>query len=246
MTQERTQAIPISQEDILNLLQTRGFESGFQSTPLRDFWGTLSSITGEMRSGQRGAFAVSLFNFNESDVEVLASTEPYTSPVAQIEIPVSKNAKSKMGYWGESVDVVINPGVDKTIPHDSPQVKKHGYLIGKRLHVALTPGHMIGFRDDTTGKWEDRPNDCWTLLEVQGGDTPVVVGPTTPTVSGVELALALLNGKTIQQWHQEVLSNQVVKNDTKLINQIISGEFIGGLEAAGKISKDDVGVYTVA
>ena len=71
MTLERQTATPISQEQILGLLQTRGFETGFQASPLRDFWGTLTSITGEMRQGQRGAFAVSLYNLDEVEVTLL-------------------------------------------------------------------------------------------------------------------------------------------------------------------------------
>ena len=247
MPEERQPAIPLTQEQILAQLQTRGFESGFQATPLRDFRGNLTSITGEMRSGQRGVFAVSLYNFNE--VDPITSTEPYTSPVAQLEIPVSKAAKSKMGYWGESIDNLINPGIDKSVPQNTPGVKGQGYLVGKRLHVALTPGHPVPYRDDATGKWEDRPQDCWVLLEIQGGDgSPQVstTGAAKPTkVDATALALDLLDGKTLQQWHQEVFGNPAIKIDTKLINLIISGQFISGLETAGKISVDAKGVYTV-
>ena len=246
MPDERQSAVPLTQEQILAQLQTRGFESGFQATPLRDFWGALTSITGEMRSGQRGAFAVSLYNFEE--IEVIQSIEPYTSPVAQLEIPISKAAKSKMGYWGDSVDDLINPGVDKSVPQNTPGIKGQGYLIGKRLHVVLTPGHPIPHRDDSTGKWEDRPQDCWVLLEIQGESTPTQI-PTSdvakPAVDAAALALGLLNGKTLQQWHQGVFSNPSVKKDTKLINLIISGQFISGLEGAGKVTKDVNGVYTV-
>jgi len=246
MTSERIPPVPIAQEQILDMLQTRGFESGFQSSPLRDFWGTLTSITGEMRTGQRGAFAVSLFNFGE--VEVLHSVETYESPVAQIEIPVSSRDKSRMGYWGNSVDDIINPGVDKSLSHNAPGVKKHDYLLGKRLRVALTPGHPLSNKDDVTGQWVDKPTDCWTLVEMQGEGAPATVsvpGATTaPTVDATAIALGLLNGKTVQQWHSEVFGHPSIKGNATLINQIISGEFLSGLEAAGKIAKDN-GVYTV-
>ena len=239
-------ATPIPQDQILAMLQTRGFEAGFQSTPLRDFWGALTSITGEMRQGQRGAFAVSLYNFG--DVEVIYSTEPYTNPIAQIEIPVSVKDKSKMGYWGESVDSIINPGIDKTVPHGGPNVKNQDYLIGKKIHIMLTPGHPIPNRDEATGKWEDKPQDCWTLVEIQGeGAAPAVVGqaPAPTKIDTATIALNALNNKTVQQWHQEVFGNPAVKSDVALINQIISGEFISGLEKAGRIVKDANGVYTI-
>ena len=214
--------------------------------------GTLTSITGEMRQGNRGAFAVSLYNFGE--VEVLYATEPYTSPVAQIEIPVNDRDKSKMGYWGDSIDKIINADVDKTLRHGAPGVKNQDYLIGKKLHLTLTPGHPIPNRDEATGKWEDRPSECWTLQEMVGmGSIQPTAGAKTPT-AGVQakpaadataIALDILDNKTIQQWHQEVFSNTAVKTDTKLINLIISGQFISGLEGAGRVSKDANGVYKV-
>jgi hypothetical protein len=39
----------ITQEELMNQLKTRGFEDGFQRTPLRDFKGRLLGIKGEMR-----------------------------------------------------------------------------------------------------------------------------------------------------------------------------------------------------
>ena len=84
MTPEAVPAIPLTQDQILAQLMTRGFEQGFQRSPLRDFWGKLTSITGEMRTGQSGSFAVALYNFDE--VEVIESVEPYTSPIGQVEV----------------------------------------------------------------------------------------------------------------------------------------------------------------
>lgn len=255
MTTEGQQSTPLTQEQILGMLQTRGFEAGFQTTPLRDFWGTLTSITGDMRTGQRGGFAVALYNFD--DVDVIHATEPYTNTVAQIEIPLSGRDKSRMGYWGDSVDDIINAGIDKTLPQNAPNVRNQNFLIGKRIHLAMTPGHPIPARNDTTGRWEDRPVDCWVLLEVEGlaagvapqaptGATPAQPTTGTTSVDAYQVALTLLVGKTLQQWHQEVFAHPAIKSNPALINQIISGEFIGGLEAAGTVVKDANGAYQLA
>ena len=178
MAGEGQQPIPMTQDQILAQLQTRGFESGFQRSPLRDFWGKCTSITGEMRSGQSGSFAVALYNYG--DVEVIESVEPYTSPVAQIEVSVSKGAKSKMGYLGASIDGIINAGLPLDAPPEA--VKNQGYIIGKTLHMKLTPGHMIPSKDDATGAWAEKPNDCWILLEIKGEGTPAST-TTTPDSS---------------------------------------------------------------
>lgn len=245
--------LPLTQDQILAQLQVRGFESGFQRTTLRDFWGKLDSITGEMRAGNTGSYAVALYNFSE--LEVILSSEPYTEPIGQFEVPVSIKEKSKMGYLGTSIDGIINAG----LPLDAPpeQVKKQGYLIGKFLHWKLTPGRMIPSKDDATGTWGEKPTDCWELLEIRGEGVPAPAvapapGVTMPFVPAPALgvdantqALSLLEGKTEQVWHQAVFTDPVVKANTAVIQTIISREFLNGLEAAGKITKDENGIYHV-
>jgi len=249
-----TEALPLTQDQILAQLQVRGFESGFQRSPLRDFWGRLTSITGEMRQGQSGSFAVALYNFD--GVEVVESVEPYTSPIGQIEASVSIKEKSKMGYLGKSIDNIINAG----LPLDAPaeQVKNQSYIIGKFLHMKLMPGRMIPSKDDATGQWSEKPTDCWELLEIRGEGVPatatVVVGTGTPAgvaaqpipvVDANTRALSLLDGKTEQLWHQAVFVDPIVKVDTAVIQTIINRQFLTGLEAAGKVIKDDAGIYHV-
>ena len=252
MTTERSQPTPLTQDQILAQLKTREFEVGFQRTPLRDFWGKITSITGEMRQGQRGAFAVALYNYDE--VEVIESTEPYTSPIAQLEVPVSTRAKSQMGYLGGSIDRVINAG----LPVDAPQsqAKNQDYIIGKMCHMKFTPGHLIPSRDDVSGQWGEKATECWELLEIRGegvaAPVPAVASPsavTPPAPAGVDAnqqALKLLDGKTEQLWHQAVFVDPVVKVDTAVIQTIINRTFLTGLEAAGTVIKGEDGVYHIA
>ncbi len=251
---EQVPAIPLTQDQILAQLQVRGFEQGFQRTPLRDFWGRLTSITGEMRQGNQGSFAVALYNFDQIEVLPGGSTEPYNSPVGQIEVSVSVKEKSKMGYLGKSIDRIINAG----IPLDAPaeQTKNQGYIIGKFLRMKLTPGHMIPNKDDATGVWGEKPTDCWELMEIRGETsapastpvyTPAGVAPAQAKrpVDANAQALALLAGKTEQQWHQAVFIDPIIKANTGVIQTIINRSFLNGLEAAGKVVKDANGVYTV-
>lgn len=246
-------AVPLTQDQILAQLQVRGFESGFQRTPLRDFWGRLTSITGEMRQGQSGPFAVALYNFDE--VEAIESIEVYTSPIGQIEVPVSTRDKSKMGYLGTSIDNIINAG----LPLDAPpeQVKNQDYLVTKMLHMKLMPGRLIPSRDDATGAWSDKPTECWELIEMKEEGVPAVATPTpgtaatptqpvaAPTVDANTQALKLLDGKNENQWHQDVFNDPVVKTDTAVVQTIINGSFLSGLVAAKKVTKGDDGIYHV-
>jgi len=234
---------PLTQEQILGQLMTRGFEEGFSRTPLRDFWGTLKSITGEMRDGQTGSFAVALYNSEE--VEAIESIEPYTSPIAQIDIPVSTRAKSRMGYFGTSFDKIINAGLPPDVPQ--AQAKNQDYLIGKRLHWKFTPGHMIW---DGNAR-EERPNNCWEIIGIVGeGGAQAPIPSTAGTEVGADIsisqqALNLLDSKNVQQWHQVVLTDPVVKQDTAFINSIIDNSFLAGMEASGKVTKDENGVYHI-
>ncbi|MFA5384165.1 MAG: hypothetical protein WC364_05800 [Eubacteriales bacterium] len=238
MAQEVTKIL--SQEEVLSQLKTRGYEEGFQRTPLRDFWGVLEGYTGEMRSGQNAPYLVVIYTFNS--VEVIESTEPYTMPTAQLEIPHSAKAKTKMGYWGDSIDKIINAGVPLDVPQD--QAKNQDYLLGKMGRYKLMPGNMIW----NTQAREERPVECWKLIELREGTGPIAGTPTTPGAqaeSSILLALKLLDGKTEQQWHQEVFVNPIVKADSALVNNIISRQFLKPFELAGTVTKDAKGIYTV-
>lgn len=252
----------LTQDEVLAQLRTRGFESGFERTPLRDFWGKLDTITGEMRQGQRGMYLVAFYNFSE--VEVIYSIEPYESPIAQIEIAASTRQKSRAGYFGASVDKIINaglpPDVLALIPDPSgavdaagkvllvpnPQVKTQSYLLNKILHMAMTPGHMVW--NQNAGA--EQPIDCWELMEIRGEVAPAPQpAPGTPATSApagaAQQAKALLDGLTEQQWLQKAFGDPVIKADQELVNSIIGRVFLPGLETAGLVEKDANGVYHV-
>ena len=254
----------LSQDQIIGQLKTRGFEAGFSTTPLRDFKGRLTDIGGEMRDGNWGSYLVVLYNIAE--VEVIESVEPYTSPIAQIEIPHSSKAKSKMGYFGNSVDRIINATLAPDVAAE--MAKNQDYLVGKICRFAFTPGHMLWNGESK----QDLPTNCWEILEVAGeavvaqvpvpaavvagvpavapvAAAPVAVPIPVPVavapVSAVQQALVLLDGKNLQAWHQVVFIDPVVKASPDVINSIIGTTFLPPLEAAGQVTKDADGTYHV-
>ncbi len=249
-------AVALTEEQVLGSLITRGYEDAFVSTPLRDFWGVLKSFTGEMRSGQSGSYMVVLYNIGtpEEPIEIMpnGTTEPYTSSIAQIDVPASSKAKSKMGYLGASIDKIINAGLAPDVTHQAG-AKNQEFLKGKRLHWQFTPGHMVPRQ--VSGQWEDVPISCWVVTEVAGVATPTPVPtPGTPAVaapvaaptqgpSASQQALNLLDSKNVEQWHQVVFSDPIVKQDVSILNSFIDGSFLTGVETAGKITKDENGIY---
>lgn len=238
--------MPLTQEEILAQLRTRGFEKGFQATPLREFTGTLESITGDMV--QRGRMAQPrlevLYNF--VDIEVIDTTEPYISPVAQISIMQSTRERSLMGVFGASVDRFINvDSKGNPLPDElpdgtpNPNLKSHGYLIGKVLHIKVTGGHMMW--DGNRG--EETPREAWELVGMEA--LPGGAAEVSPGLNATQEALRVLDGKTEQQWHQVVFNNPAVKADEKVRSSILNRTFLDPLEADGVITKDDNGVYHV-
>lgn len=241
------QDIPLPQDAVLAQLRTRGFEEGFQRTPLKEFQARLTSIGGHMVDRFNPPRLEVLYNFDL--LEVIESTEPYLAPIAQITMLHSNREKSAMGYLGASIDRIINAGV----PEDAPagMVKGQDFLIGKMQKWKYTPGHPIYNRDIKA----DKPSDCWEVIWVEGfgavsaqaAPAGVVPTPVVPPVAmtPVQQALVLLDGKTEIQFQQAVFNDPVVRTDTTLINQILQKQFIAGNILGGLVTVDAQGIHHV-
>ena len=237
---------PMSQEQVLAQLRTRGYETGGFKSPLRHFRGKLESITGAMV--QRGTMAAAKLEvcYNFSDLEVFESASPYPFPVAQITMMHSIRDKSAMGVLGASMDKLVNAGLDSNTPQT--QARNQDVLIGLMQEWRITGGHMMWDND----KKEETPRDCWEVVwaEDLGGTPNSGVAPAsagTPAApngeSASQRALKLLDGKTQAQWNNVVFQDTVVKGDPVLVNSIIQGEFIVTAEEAGLVTKDADGIY---
>ncbi len=261
MAERQTQPIP--EAELLASLKTRGFEEGFQKSPLRDFRGRLVSITGHLITSMTPPATEVLYNFEEVEVMPNGSVEPYLSPVTQIPIFQNNRDRSAMGYLGASIDRIINAG----IPEDAPDelVKKQSFLIGKMQRWKYTGGHMIWDRraanpENPSKPGMEVPKECWEVIEVEGFSTPVPVAPNivqpktvTPTATmtpqaaktAVQLAIDLLDGKTDTQFATAAFSNDIIKRDGKIVSSLLGGQFIPGLIAAGVATKNTDGTYSV-
>jgi len=234
----------LTQQQVIDQLRTRGYETGGFGTPLRHFKGKLDSITGSMvKRGKMPQPRLEVV-YTFSELEVIESSEPYPFPIAQVSLLHSNRVKSAMGVLGASIDKVINAGLDENAPQS--QVKNQDFLIGKVQEWQITPGHMMWNADTNT----ETPRDCWEVISVEGaGSTPkkgkagATVGITS--ITPIQQAINLLDGKTQQQWNNIVFQDPVVKGDSNLVNSIIQGTFIPPLEAAGMVTKDDDSVFHI-
>jgi len=249
--------IALTPDQVMEQLKTRGFTTGNFGTPLRHFRGVLDSITGAMV--QRGQMAQARLEvtYHFSKIEVFSSIEPYPTNVGEISLLHSNTVRSNMGVLGKSMDKILNAGVDENAGQD--KVSNQDALIGKVQEWKMTSGHMFPYRDDATGLWGERPNDAWEVQYVEGiGGTPHSgageAAPATPAVAAVpkagsvtpmQQALNLLNGKTAQEWNNVVFQDPIIKGDPQLTNSIIQGTFLSGLVAAGTVTVDADGRHTV-
>jgi hypothetical protein len=238
-------------EELLNNLKTRGFEeSGFAETPLQEFISTLTNITPEVIAPKPGGksfnpFTKVMYNFQDGDLEVLATKEAYPMPVCQIGISHSTKKNSAMYYFGTSVDRIINAGVPDDAPAD--QVKGQSFLIGKRLHMKQVPHTFSVKQKDST--YADEVKQTWELVEIMGMSRPTNIATSTQpkAASGItptQQALTLLNGKTETAWYQEVFKDTLVKSQPALMNSIINKQFLPAFVASGAAILGADGKYT--
>lgn len=258
------QGTPVSEQELMNQLLNAGSKSGFQKTPLLEFIGTLSSITGLMV--QRGQMKTPKLEvtYNFEEVEVIRTTEPYPFPIAQLSIMYSDTEKSLMGvFWGSASKIVNvdqdgNPVARLIDGVPNPEYKNQDFLKGKKLTLKWTSGHMMwngDAKDATHPKGQDVAREAWEVTSVEGEGsptpTPVVGTPATKPASNKtpqEQALALLSGKTEQQFYQAVFAEPAFKTASHqaIVQEIIQRKFLAPLEASGKVIKDANGIYSVA
>lgn len=206
-------------------ISVRGLKDS--GSPLKEFKGKLSQYNAETIAirpeNQRpgGPTDRVRVNLGFTEPQIIFSTEPYILPIVQIGIAYSENKKSMWGYFGASLAKCIKEGED---------IKD---CIGRTLHMKWTPGHMLYSFEEK----KDTPRDCWEVIAVEGGAAKV-----DPLTRVLEL-LTKDGGRTLHQFQQEVFTDLIVKLDANLMNSIMNGTLVPGLEAAGKVVKDDKGVY---
>ena len=232
--------------------------------PLRRFTGVLDSIAEETRSYGEGEQArtsvVKLLN--HKDIDVKEAVEPYHYPIYTIRLPLSNRKKSRWGVMSE------DPKGDKSVgfnniadqqysaeqldPSNPNYVKPTDRLdieecIGKRLGWVMTDGEdgrpaaadlYDGRRD------EDVPTPAWTVYSIEGvGSSGGGAG-----ISAVDLAMSLLDGKTLADFNKAALENDAVRGDVQLLQSIgmppsAPNSFANTMVATKKFTVDENKVY---
>jgi hypothetical protein len=214
----------MSVDEIKRSISFHGLTEGFQRNPLRHFIGTLRDYNVSIRD-DRTYVVLSFEGINPEDIK--DSIEPYIYPVTDIEISKKGTKKS---YWGVLSDSAVKfLNVKATPPEDIAD------LIGKRLEMKMTGGHMMWNRDE--GK--ETPRECWEIIGVEGSPT----SSSTGTITATQRAIDLLDGKTEQQWLQEVYKDSIIKSDPEVLGRIANSTFLPLVESTGAIHKLPDGIW---
>jgi len=215
--------------EIDNLISFRGLKVGFQATPLRHFRGVFDEYKAELVT--RFTPPRTYVNLMFSEVDVIESTEPYPFPIAQLSIPFSDREVSTWGVLAKSAVKFLEEKEDIS------------NLEGKVLEMKFTGGHMMW--DGKQGK--ETPRECWEVIGISGSGVATLAEgkQQVDTNASRNRAVELLDGKTEQEWNQAVFTDPITKADPALLTTIIDRSFIPTMVAAGKVSKDDKGIYHI-
>lgn len=231
--------------------------------PLRRFTGILDSMPTEKRTyGEGEAARESIrIRMNFRDIDVKEAVEPYHFPTYTIVTTQSNRKKSRWGVISEGTpkdrSIGFNNVADQQYtaeqldPSNANYIKPAdrmdiGSCIGKRLGMVLTD--RIDGRPEPMDLWdgraeEDRPTPAWTVYEIEGVGVAGGQG-----VSAMDLAMSLLDGKTLAEFNVAALANPVIRNDTSLLQAIslpptASGSFANTMLKAGKFTQDEQSVF---
>ena len=205
-------------------IKIRGLEKGFEESPLQEFEGILDRYeTREVNSDKWGeSVRVELFF---KDVVIIASTQPYNFPIAQLSLKYSDKENSVWGIFAKSLEKVL------------PAEGELDNCIGHKMHMTKTPGHGFGKDRETQ---EPIIRECWECMAVDG------LAPAGPAVSAKLRALQLLDGKaTLQEWHSIVFTDPGVQSEPEVIQSILDNTFLAPMVEAGVVSQDGQGAYHV-
>jgi len=245
------------------MVSTRGLIDA-ELGPLRRFTGILDSMPDEIRTYGEGDSARSSkrISLNFKDLDVKEAVEPYHFPTNTIIIGQSNRKKSRWGVLSEGTPndrtVGFNNVADLQYTAEQLDPSNANYIkpadrmdlirdcMGKRIGNVMTDGlegrpapmDLYDGRAD-----EDRPTPAWTVYEIEGVGVAGGGG-----VSAMDLAMGLLDGKTLADFNKAALDNPIIRADTALLQSIgmpptAPNSFANVLKTGGKFYQDEAGVF---
>jgi len=231
--------------------------------PLRRFTSILDGMPKEAQTYGEGqnARTSQRITFNHKDIEVLEAIEPYHFPTFTFQLTESNRKKSRYGVMAESFNVIADSQytpeqLDPSNPaflKDSDRMSWKDVLGKVRIGWVLADGEdgrpeppmLFDGRatDAANPKGQDVPTPAWKIYSIEGVGVAGGQG-----VNPTELAMALLEGKTLAQFNKDALASDIIKTDGALLQSIAqpptaANNFANTMVVSGKFTKDDQGVF---
>ena len=231
--------------------------------PLRRFTGILDSAPREEQKwdeGQPTERTSMRLSLNFKDLEVIEAIEPYQFPIYTLQLTESNRKKSRYGVFGLSLAEILDQQYSETqkdpsSPEYVPPAKRKDLkdCVGMRIGVVLADGedgrppkHDLfdgRAKDDEHPKGQDVPTAVWEAYMVEGIGVKGSGGMTA-----LVKAMELLDGKTIAEFNQAAVGNDLIRSDINLLQSIgmpvtAPNSFTNTMVAGGQFTKDDKGVF---
>lgn len=231
--------------------------------PLRRFTGVLDSAPGEEQTwnegtpNERKSIRRSL---NFRDLEVIEAIEPYQFPIYTVQLSESNRKKSRWGVFGTTLtDILDMQYTEAQLDPSSPEYVKPSDrmdlkdCVGKRLGLVMAdnedgrpPKHDLfdgRARDEEHPTGQDVPTPAWEVYMVEGIGVAGGGGR-----SPLDEAMGVLDGKTVAQFNDAALANELIRSDVSLLASIGApvsspASFTTTMIAGGQFTKDEQGVF---
>lgn len=249
------------------MVSTRGLIDA-ELGPLRRFTGILDSMPTEIVVYKKDPSdetevgkASTRVSLNSKDIDVKEAVEPYHFPIVTLVMSQSNRKKSRWGVLSEGTPkdhtIGFNNVADQQYTAEQLDPSNANYIkpsdrmeikacIGKRLGWVLTDGldgrpapmDLYDGRED-----KDKPTPAWTVYEIEG--VGVAGGQGT---SAMDLAMSLLDTKTLAEFNTLALANPVIRGDTALLQSIslpptAPNSFANTMVTAGTFMQDEAGIF---
>lgn len=223
------------------MVSIRGLSDGDNRIPVRRFQGSLLTVAPRQTTYQGTATTRVDLKFN--DAIIMETLEPYPYDTVELSIKLSDRKNSSWGIFGQ------------TLADRIPADKDIYDCIGSRFEMVIVP-HQFGyakdkFHPDPAGTMDPNTNevqqlpdpiiaDCWEVASIRMDGAGI---PDSEGSGAIEAALRILDGKSEADFNKEVWTDQTVKSDPSMSSMLLARSFIPAMIDAGRISKDDAGIF---
>ncbi len=210
----------MTQEQFVPSLETRAF-----GTPLLHFKAMLKEYTSDKIKDEGSGREYMVVKFNFTDLEVIASTDPYPFPVAVIEVGYSSTEKTKWDALAKSIKGLFGrtPALDE--------------IVGKMQEWRFADC-KLRTKDEEDGQWKDLPGQAWQVISLDG-----IAGAAETAMDINDHILDLLDGKTETDFNQLIFTDPKVRGHADIIEAHTNRELLPSLAKAERAYRDDDGVW---